>query len=120
MDDNVAIVSVGTFIFLLMVIIILLFGLGCPTMLGWYKTEWTEPVKVIDKTTKYYNKGSKYLIFTDKEVFEVTDSFGKWRFNSSDIFGRIQKGKIYKFKVFWKRIRFLSMYRDILDFKEVK
>ena len=57
---------------------------------------------------------SKYLIFTDEEVFENTDKiiFGKW--NSSDVQGKLKKGKTYNVKVAGWRIPFFSSYRNII------
>lgn len=60
---------------------------------------------------------SKYLIFTDKEVFENTDSLLAFKFNSSDLYGKIHKGQTCEFKVVGFRVPFLSMYRNILEAK---
>ena len=61
---------------------------------------------------------SKYLIFTDSEVFENTDSPVFWKFNSSDIYGRIEVGKTYRFDVVGYRINVLSSYRNIIEASE--
>lgn len=76
--------------------------------------------KVSNKEAVVQNKTSKYLIFTDKEVFENTDSliYGKW--NSSDYYNKLEKDKTYRFKVCRMRIPFLSMYRNIIEYSEVK
>ena len=58
---------------------------------------------------------SKYLIFTDKEVFEDTDSFILFKFNSSDIYGKIMKDRTYKFKVYGFRVPFFSWYRNVIS-----
>ena len=46
-------------------------------------------VKIVDKerivTSSDKGTSSKYLIFTDMEVFENTDSFLALKFNSSDV-----------------------------------
>ena len=55
-------------------------------------TEETVTITVTDKeriTEKDSDGGtsSKYLIFTDSETFENTDSTLFWKFNSSDVYG---------------------------------
>ncbi len=51
---------------------------------------------------------SRYLIFTKAETFEDTDSIVFLKFNSSDLYGRIDQGKTYRAKVAGLRIPFLS------------
>lgn len=58
---------------------------------------------------------SKYLIFTDKETFENTDTMLHGKFNSSDVYGRLKEGKSYTCKVYGWRIGFFSSYRNIVS-----
>lgn len=58
---------------------------------------------------------SKYLIFTDTETFENTDSWLALKFNSSDVYGAIPVGASCSFTVTGFRVPFLSWYRNILD-----
>lgn len=60
---------------------------------------------------------SKYLVFTETETFENTDTlwFGKW--NSSDLQGQLRPGKTYTVRVCGFRIPFLSSYRNIIEIK---
>lgn len=58
---------------------------------------------------------SKYLIFTDKETFENTDSFLAMKFNSSDLYGSIREGATCDFTVTGWRVPVLSWYRNILS-----
>jgi len=58
---------------------------------------------------------SKYLIFTDMETFENTDSWLALKFNSSDVYGAIPVGAKCDFTVTGFRVPFLSWYRNILD-----
>lgn len=69
----------------------------------------TEKERVVTKNT------SKYIIFTEKEVFENTDSVWYLKFNSSDIYGKLNKGETYKAKVYGFRVPFLSWYRNIVS-----
>lgn len=61
------------------------------------------------------NIQSRYLIFTEQEVFENTDSMLYLKFNSSDIYGRIKRGDVCSFQVYGWRVPFLSMYRNIVS-----
>lgn len=65
-----------------------------------------------------------YLVFTTLEngqprVFEITDSWAHWRFNSSDMYAGIIMGHTYKFGTYGWRIPFFSMYENILEVDEV-
>ena len=62
---------------------------------------------------------SKYLIFTDKEVFEESDEMFRGKFNSSDIYNELEPGKTYQVKVIGFRIPFLSMYRNIIEVEPI-
>lgn len=58
---------------------------------------------------------SKYLVFTDKGVFENTDTifYGKW--NSSDFYARMNMGDVCNFTVTGWRVPFLSWYQNIVE-----
>jgi hypothetical protein len=80
----------------------------------------------VNKTAvKRYNKSDKYLIFTklkdgSERVFENTDSWIEWKFDSSDVYGNIEDGKTYNFKTYGWRFPFMSWYENILSAEEVK
>ena len=57
---------------------------------------------------------SKYLVFTDKEVFENTDSLLLFKFNSSDVQGKLRAGSSYRLDVYGWRLPFFSSYRNIV------
>jgi hypothetical protein len=61
------------------------------------------------------NISSKFIVYTDGEVFENTDTilFSKW--NSTDIQGYLKGGESYTVKVVGWRIPFLSTYRNIIS-----
>lgn len=83
-----------------------------------FATRETVTAKVIEKTVKRSNNSDTYLIFTDVEVFEITDEITVGRFNSSDLYGQIHPDKTYSFEVVGWRIPFLSSYRNILKITE--
>lgn len=93
----------------------------------YYQTTGQETVRamVTDKERQVKSDGdggttSKYIVFTDKEVFENTDSFirGKWR--SSDLQGKLHVGCSYDFNVYGFRNGPFSIYRNIVDAQHVK
>ncbi len=92
----------------------------------YYQTATPETVRamVTDKERQVKSDGdggstSKYIVFTDKEVFENTDTLvrGKWR--SSDLQGRLHAGCTYDFNVYGFRNGPFSIYRNIVDAQHV-
>lgn len=85
----------------------------------------TEYVVTVVKTERINdNDDSKYLIFCETEngesiVFENTDSILRGKFDSSDIYAKLQSGKKYKFTVVGIRIKFLSVYQNIIHYEEL-
>ena len=90
---------------------------------GWLYRNTAEiiTVKITDKIVKMDKSGdsvtSTYMIFTENETFKNTDSLLFWKFNSSDVYGKLQKGKTYNVRVVGWRISFLSRYRNIIEIK---
>lgn len=93
----------------------------------YYQTTGQETVRamVTDKERQVKSDGdggstSKYIVFTDKEVFENTDSMlrGKWR--SSDLQGKLHAGCTYDFNVYGFRNGPFSVYRNIVDAQHVR
>lgn len=60
------------------------------------------------------NIRSVYLVFSDGEVFANQDSVLYWKFNSSDIHGRLEPGT-YTLQVYGWRVPILSWYRNIVS-----
>ncbi|NLR94119.1 MULTISPECIES: DUF1523 family protein [Flammeovirga] len=66
----------------------------------------------------------KYLVYTmdDKgkaHVFENVDTWLWFKFNSSDVYAKIQSNKKYNFSVVGFRIPIFSMYPNIITIEEV-
>lgn len=57
---------------------------------------------------------SKYLIFTNVTTYEVEDSWLFWRWDSSDVYGRLTVGSTYRATLQGYRIPFLSFYPNII------
>ena len=101
-------------------ILLCLLVIGLMPMQVWIHFSTLETVQVVvqDKeriTSGHNNATSKYLIFTETETFENTDSWLALKFNSSDVYGSIQKGQACSFRVTGYRSPFFSRYRNILS-----
>ena len=75
-----------------------------------------EKERVVDRD----GNGSRYLIWSEDETFENVDSFIKGKFDSSDLYGKLEVGKTYTCKVYGWRNGFFSWYRNIIECKEEK
>lgn len=61
------------------------------------------------------NISSKFIIYTESEVFENTDSWLYLKFNSADYQNKFMVSETYKVKVAGWRVPFLSMYRNVVS-----
>ena len=77
-------------------------------------------ITVKEKIVKNTSKSSKYLIFTNGEVFENTDDIVFLKYNSSDIQSQLEVGKSYNVRVAGFRVPFLSWYRNIIKINNQK
>lgn len=80
-----------------------------------FKIEDNILITVTDKAVKRSNGSDIYLIFTENETFECTDSVIDWKFNSSDFYGRLKVGETYRVSARGMRIPFMSTYRNIIS-----
>lgn len=85
----------------------------------------TQRVTVVDKERQVKDNGdggidSKYIVFTDKEVFENTDSMIRGKMNSSDVQGQLHVGCDYDITAYGFRNNWLSIYRNISKVEHVK
>jgi len=60
----------------------------------------------------------KYLVYTDLETFKNVDAFFALKYNSSDVYGRLQENKRYRFTVTGLRFKYFSWYRNVLDYED--
>ncbi|MFA5376067.1 MAG: hypothetical protein WC455_10010 [Dehalococcoidia bacterium] len=97
------------YLIILAVVAILAIAIGFPLM-----TSETVTITVTDKERVVDSGDSKYLVFTETEVFENTDCLALGKFNSSDVYGQLEIGETYQVQVYGWRIPFLSMYRNIV------
>ncbi len=85
---------------------------------SYFATETTVQISVEDKEREHKGYGksssSKYIVHTKGESFEVTDQLLYFKFNSTDIYRELKRGKTYRVRVVGWRKPFLSWYRNIL------
>lgn len=90
---------------------------------NWVKdTTAVVDVKVTEKERIFDDgeQSSKYLVFTENEVFENTDSWYHQKYNSSDVYGQLRVGKEYTCEVYGQRNPRWSWYRNIVSCEEKK
>ena len=68
---------------------------------------------ILEKERILSEESSYYLIYTDKGEFTIQDELFRGNFKSSKWYGKLQKNKIYSFKVGGYRNGVLSMYPNI-------
>lgn len=78
--------------------------------------------RIVDAQVKRYGDSDKYLIFTDSEVFENTDAWYRFKFNSSDVQRDAAnlKGKTAEIKKYGWRFRPLSWYENVLSIRPLE
>ena len=77
--------------------------------------EFNQTFTVTGKENVKSGNSGKYLIYTDKTTYEITDTWLFWRWNSSDVYGNMQIGKTYEATLQGYRVPFLSWYQNVLD-----
>ena len=70
--------------------------------------------------SKTFVKGNDYLVYTDKGTYKVGDTLAYFRYNSSDVWGKFKPNTRYKITHTGFRVGFLSMYENIVEFKQIK
>ena len=82
-----------------------------------YGNEQIIECEVKDKWIKRYDRRDLYLVSCGDEVYKVEDLFYKGKFNSTNIYANLEKGKKYKIKVTGYRFGFLSSYQNINSYE---
>ncbi len=95
--------------------LLVMIGLVLPVRaIAYHSTQDTITARVTDKD----RVDGTYLVFTDSETFKNTDELIFFKFNSSDVYGQLEEGRTYQFRVVGWRIPFLSTYRNVLAIEE--
>lgn len=84
-----------------------------------------EHARVTDKTVKRSGNKDTYLVFAkfpdnSVKVFENKDSLLEFKFDSSNVQGKVEVGREYTIRTYGFRIPMMSMYENILGVEEVK
>ena len=103
-------------ILIILVVAAVLFGY--PAAYYMSSEDITITVTKSERVTKGDN--SKYLVYTDAETFENTDSYLSWKFDSSDVHGHLKDGQSYNVTVRGWRWKMFSSYRNIVEVKGVE
>jgi hypothetical protein len=114
-DTHTAFMGCGAIIVILLVVSLIVFGL-----INSLHLETGVTFTVTGKECVKGDKSSTYLVFTDKTTYEIDDTWIHWRWDSSDVYGKIQANKTYTADLQGYRIPFLSMYPNIINPKVVK
>jgi len=92
------------------------------TMVIEYKSVDVIQITVTDKerivTGSGENTSSKYLVYTENEVFQNTDNILFLKFGSADVQNRLRVDSTYTVKVNGYRIPLTSSFRNILEIVE--
>lgn len=105
----------------ILLVIVLFAGCGLFMSLG-TEDDVTITVTRLERVTDRASDGStdsKYLVFTKSETFENTDAPLHGKFNSSDLYARLEEGKTYRCKVNGLRVPLFSTYRNLLECEPV-
>lgn len=84
-----------------------------------YQNPQTITCEIKEKWVKRNGSNDLYLVKCDNTVYKVSDLLFKGKFNSSDIYAALETGKKYEIKTTGYRIKFLSNYQNINEYKEV-
>ncbi len=110
--------KVTTIITIIIALIIILFG--TTRCMCKYMNEQQVTCTVDDKWIKRSDEKDIYLVSCDEKVYKITDLLYKGKFNSSDIYAKLKKGKKYKLTVTGYRLSYFSEYQNINEVVEVK
>ncbi len=79
-------------------------------------TSGNETITIKEKWVKYKNQDAKYLVSsTDDQVFQITDTWVRWRFDSSNLYAKLEVNNTYHIKTQGWRFPLLSDYKNILE-----
>ncbi len=111
----------GFFGGLIIIVVIIIFVAWFAYGIAYAFTTGHEEITIKDKWIKYSGEDAKYLISSeDGQVFQLTDSLVKVRFDSSNLYAEIDEGETYRINTQGWRFAFLSDYKNILDVELVE
>lgn len=110
-------VTVGMLVIAVTILVLLCL---CISPIIAYSTDEVVTVKVTGTEVKRYDDSDKYIVFTESGTFKNEDSFWYWKWNSSDIQGKLKsmEGQTIKLRIYGWRIPFLSMYENVISIEQ--
>lgn len=104
-----------------LIIIVLIVGVLVPIIgiICSYSNDREVILTVKDKYIKNGGKTGKYLVVDENNnTYEITDMLFKGKFNSTDLYNKLEINRTYKVKVTGCRINIISMYPNINEILE--
>ena len=84
--------------------------------MGYALTTGEEEITIKEKWVKYSGEDAKYLVSTENDqVFQITDTLIKWRFDSSNLYAQLEEGDVCTVKTQGWRLGIASDYKNILE-----
>ena len=103
-------------VFLLFFIAFLIFIATVGYGLLYAFAEGSETITINEKWVKYSGDDAKYLVGSeDGQVFQITDTIIKLRFDSSNLYARIKEGQTCLIRTQGWRFPLFSDYKNILE-----
>lgn len=103
-------IGIGVFILILLVLGFIGYGLMYALTTG------SETITIKEKWVKYDGDDAKYLVSSNNgQVFQIADTFIKWRWNSSDLYASLDENQTCQIKTQGWRFPFFSDYKNILE-----
>lgn len=84
-----------------------------------YWTYETKVVNIVNTAVKQNGETGKYLIFTEQGVYENTDTWYYFKFNSSDVQAVMMRPGKVRIKFYGFRVPFFSKYQNIVSAERV-
>lgn len=114
----------GAFDLIYVLVILLIIGLSVGIWVyGLYMdTQHSTAYDTVTKAERVVSKDGKsaqYLVWGNNETYAIRDSAINGRWNSSDLYGKIQVGHKYKFDCVSYRWDVISQYRNILSAEDI-
>jgi len=87
----------------------------------YYQEENELTITVKEKWIKRSDdSGDRYMVSdTNGNVYEITDLFFAWRWNSSDLYAYIDEGETYHIRTYGWRVPLFSWYPNIVEAHKV-
>ncbi len=103
------------FVIVFLLLIILVLGI-IGYSLAYALTTGKETITIKEKWRKSSGDDDKYLVSAeDGQVFQITDTFIRWRFNSSNLYADLDEGDVCSIKTQGWRFPLFSDYKNILE-----